>query len=761
MPVIREERRVGAVRPGGVVGGQAMDTFARAAANFAGQAMQVSETVARVMTQGDQDEAIALATQTAITLDDKGVPQVDRSAREKMTRDAKRAYDRTLQPRYRQRLAVAVDQKLDALALEFEGDPAGFKAAAAAAIEGMAETVPTDFQAFWQDAAAMSGAKYGAQLGQQAATQAKRAAASDYEVMATRAVETITSAILGGNEEAAEEALAELSVVGGDLVDQRTILPHMREAAIREANAAMGAAKIQRMGSTEGWTSADYEAAATALTLGGTEFDSLFPDAQSRAQASSKMRTLAADFRQQEIAAAKQAESGRDSLWVLNGMAEADGRYATPSGGTASGREMLDAQLGTRMEDWGTTGIAQDTAVWEQIQRSGFLPASLQGAFLAASRPGNMDSAAREQVFRIWRTLTEGRAPDGSRTNLADDIAPEITERFMLATAFMEFGGESFEQADLFAQEFQKQGFDKAQLAAQMGKIDTGWFFWSDMATPTGGGQWDPETIDTQIETWLDGELENRLDTVLRPQDTKLAAQWFKKLLATDRIEPNDALAMIETQFGNRYVETSYIYDLRDGVQTRSWAAPEKVYQISTDPSASFGGWLRERQALSLYGGMTMTDQEREEATRPWFDRWAEAEIRPKLSDRSALYLGSGPLQPGEDYRLEPIGDDRQRPRYRVYVANENGTWSLWSGGILDPAPAHEREVDKVRAKFGPSADEQQRIAIGKFAGAAAELARLPAEDQRRFHKYAADQGYTGLSVMSAWEDFKTKELGR
>lgn len=726
MPILREQRRIGPVQPGGVSRPQVGDVYARQVSQLAGTVMDGAQTIGRMMMDGEVDDAVALAQQAAISIDENGVPQVDRSARDKMTRYAARAYDRTLDERFRHRLTIALQAKAAQLAVEHENDPTAFRDAMVATVEGMAGSVPEAFHAYWQDEAARIGAQHGAQIGRAQADKVKMTARADYNNMATAMFERIGNLAFTGDEAEIKDLRLVFQMTSRELLKQGWIMPDEIAEAERDLNAAAGIGSLRKIIAENDWTSEDYQVAYFELRAGTSPYAGLFPDEASRHKGASMLAELAAGKAAQERAETDRIEIARFQADVAAGLAPTGTKKEIDDAA-----EAMDVILGADPNDWLDEDYVASYRIWSQIQTSGVLPASLQGVFRKAARPGGFSPEKTEIVVRMWRELSYGRAPDGSATTLASQIPDDVTERFLLMTAFMEFGGEDIAEADAWARDFAVKGFNEPLLAQRAAALD-------------GDRDWRPETVRDQLAEFVREHISRELETEMTPGDAEIAATWLAKLLQTGRAAPDDAVAMLTQQFRNRYLEVEGVYNPAVGLLARAPGGPEHVYAVPTDQQ----GWYRR---FSMAEGVY----------RPtWFETYAEEWIRPRLIGDAALAVGTDKLIYGFDYVVQPVGADPLRPNYRVFIANDGGTWTLINEE-MSPAAAHAAELARLRAASGPTYDEELMTKLADITDMRVGLAQLPPAQAADFERMAKTWRQSmGWDRLQSWSEFR-KAVGK
>jgi len=734
MPVIREQKRVGAITPVGVV--QPSREWSRQLAQLSTNIMGATQAWARVIDEEDTAEAIALAENAVITADENGVPQVDRSARESLSKSAQRAYDRTLDARYKQRLTLGLRTQIEAASQQFEGDPDGFRVAARAIVEGYGSTVPDDFRGHFSDDVEVLSAHYGARIGAEARAEYKRNAKSDFTVGTDLAIEKIRSAIAGGNSDGALQVVTEISEMGQGLLEAGIILPHELKAAQDAVYAQLGVSTIMQESKT--WSPAEIDRVAADLVRDEGDYADYFPNASSRRAAANMLYQQSAQLEATAKANKMAADKQSTTLRVINGYAE----------GTANDKAALDEYLGTTNEDWANSPMVNDPVFWNAVNRAGFMPASMEGYLLRVSRYG-ASPEERMQGYQIWNALQSGVAPDGTPSLVGRDIPDNVNQRYQLTKALLEYGGYSLEAADLEAQARISKGWDVNYLVKQLAQY----------GSAPGDQDWDPQRVNAQVGVMVDNFLEEELGIAVDDRESAVAAQMVTYLVANSGGEwsTEQALDIVKNRFMLSHPESDYLYDPMYGPTTRGRHGPEVAYAMPGDnrPGFSAGGIIGAgNNALQILEDMARGESH---DRRPWFDRMAEKAIKEMMPDRMLNDAGNY-LIPGEDYRLEPIIDGSSQPAYRVYGRNQAGLWERLPG-VLDLRDEYvqARQSDPVAQD-----QENERLGSERLASDTATYNRMTEGDKAAFEEYAKSKGYTGPDKMVLFREWRlNKEPGK
>lgn len=680
MPVIREQRRVeaqtaggGVVRPGESVA-RLWGEAAAAAASFAGQ-------MGRLMAETTQDQAVALAAAVELDADFQPVFRGSPVARARMGALAGRAFDAQVLPRQAQALQSDLALMIDRIRDAHQYDSAGFAGAVAAAVEGMAGSIPEDLRGVFQDGARRQVEATASRIGWNEGQLIRQNEAEQFAVNGKRIEDEVWTLSQAGRHAEAAALAGTLQSQGEDLFERRIIGPADLERARRAVNGARGMGELMGEIDLEALDGPQLRALQERLTLGNDDaLNAMFPDADDRVYAATRISALASqrEGEARDVAAAEQTRY--DTSLVIAGA-------APPTG---PNRDLLDGAIGQVVGfrptpvDW-VDGRVPQAEAWDLIRQSGMLPASLLQAFTIASNNGLSDAGA-ETAFRMWSAVTRGRGPDGAPVTLDAEIPEKASARFGLTELYIAGGAADFADAWRRAGETVAAPPDAGIVAARL-NADRPWLFPRDKR-----GDFTAENVDGRIGTMLAARLEDDLGMPLDAREAAVAGRLFKALIADDAIPADEAYGLVRRSYDARLAETAYMARPGAGPVRRSAFAPEKFYSLP-----------RERLPRGL-------------VARPWFETWAEAQFRA----RADVDLPAGAILPGEHYRL--VADERAdaAPVYRAEWLSPEGFWE----------PALGR--DGARLVLDPRADFAAAAAPARARDDAAETARLEAERARR-----------------------------
>lgn len=691
MPVLRDTQRAGAVRPGGVVRASGAEAQAQSFAALAAGAGQVAGQAARAMAQASEEEAVALATAAVFNVDANGVPQIPEDNALRMGTITRKAYDRTLQQRYRQRLSVSLEGKLNEARDRNQTDLAGFQAESEAIIAGFGGTVPDEYRGFYEDEAVRLSGDIASRIGWGQGQLDKRNAGADFAVMSSRTNERITSLALANDTGGALALIADLEATGAGLIATGAADAHDVERAVNAAKGRLAWGEMARRITREEWSGDQMAEAQEALRTGSSEeLNAAFPDQDSRLWAATQLSILEGDANAKATAAAKAADLARDIRLIKSGAME----------GTKKEQEIFDLALARDIGSdvpldpghW-TAGYITDKQTWATIRKAGFLPLSLKQAFTQFENGGIKDPRQMQNVYQMWLELSEGRAPDGSPSDLGGKIPERAARALELTRLYTETTGDltqGYQKArELLAQPFDREilfqrmaGFGERSVSGAGGILSFG----SDGVLPKGTTA---DGYDGAVRAYLRDRLTDDIGET-PSYDLRRATHLFEALVMGGADE-DDAYGRVKTHMELRSPETSAIYTPSAGFARRSAFAPEKLYAHPDDP----GVW-----------GRTVKGR------KSWFENWMAKEAFPGIAEETGIPLED--LEIGVNIGLAPITEDPSQPRYRVWIDTDGDrAFMERSLMIIDPAPAFA--LEKVRLgrletlEIGAARDEDGR----------------------------------------------------
>lgn len=668
MPVLVEQREVPLRTSGGVV----------QVATGAGQAWgQIAETMGQVAGQmgrmlGDmaEDEAVALASQ--VTLDESYNPVLPEGrAREKFGLVARRAFDKTVLPRQLAMLEADLGGIIDSVRDQHSDDPEGFAAAIGPAIDAMAAEVPAELQGFLQTSVAGMVRQTAGRIGWNRAQDDRRIQSDEFGVNVGRMVDDVWLRAQAGEDVSA--AIGDLTAQADDLLARRIITPSQHDAAMRELDAAKGAGGLLGEIDAEAYTPEQLREVQDRLIRGNdADLNARFVTDEARMRAASRLGSIAAmaEARAREEQAAAETATALRAVWT--GAADATDRN----------RELLDAGLGQALgvgqlspDDW-TSGSITDAGVWDQIRLAGFAPSSLRGAFRQFSN-GALGAPGAETMFRMWKALSQGRAPDGTPVSIAGDVDPDAVERLQLVEALAPIHG--FENAYEMSGEMLAKPVDPEALAVRLNR---------DAGKLVRGASFNPDDVRSQVPAFIRQLTQEQMKIGLPADDLALFSAQFTSLVGRN-VPVADAWTMVRNQIEQTIPETSFMYDASMGPVMRSRFAPEKFYAVPKET-------LMGRLAAAVGLGET------------WFEGWASEQIRTRAA---GVELPEGTLSHGAGgfYVLEADPRSTGRPVYYV-KADDDGD------GIYDTVFDQRGQ----RLVLDPEADWRRAMAPSQAADAAA-----------------------------------------
>jgi hypothetical protein len=662
MPIIREqqEARLTISRQGGGGVVQQGDAATRPWVALAEGAARLAGQAGQVMAATTEDEAAALARN--VTLDDRGNVQFEGGAdvRARMSSLARQTFDRHVLQRQQSRLRTFVNEQVDRIRDEHPYDLDAFQEAIGAAAQGLAGEVPAELHGFLGDALHDAIQSTASRIGWGQANLERSHTASEWQADGFVGVNRVWELAQAGRIGEARAEIERIEQTGADLLERRIIDPMQHARIMDDLAAASGAAEVLGTISSEAWGSGAIREAQQRLLMGDDPaLNALFPSDAARHQAAVRLSSIASLMESQD-------REDMRAIAELDAVREVAIGAARP---TEENRGRLDrliaSHLGVENVDptqWLTNPIT-DQAVWDQIRISGYLPRSLQGALLMVGRGNVDDPAIVANAYTMYRELSGGRGLDGVRINLAEDMPDDVTQRFQIMEAFLYGGEHDTLTAYRRAREAQASPLDHVALAHRMNE--------------SGIVQDRPVTEEDVVprgKRWIAHQIAETMGATPTSEDVRVAWTQFSNLVGRGNLQPREAWSMVRRGLEQRMPETSAIFDPVAGRVDRSSVAPEKFFQLPSDPGFFTGEWF-----LGQHLGR-----------RTWFDTWAEGELR------SALGLDEdAEMRVGQDYMLQPDPRATGRPVYQVVVPDERGEPQIVFGDtgpvVLDPWPAFER----------------------------------------------------------------------
>ena len=748
MPVMKEQRRIGAVQPGGIVQASGAQAWAQVAANAASTAITVGEKFGRVMTDLQVSEAISLAENAKIEVDENGVPQVDRSVANRFGRTARAAYDKALDDRFRQRLTTALSARFDELAVEYDGDPAGFNLAASAAVEGMGDNVPSNFQGYWSDESARLGAGHGARIGKVQLARAQARSEEDFADAREQAPGRLESMAFAGNMEAAEAHLATLRRLGEARVSQGLMGQAEVEDALQEARAglAIGMIKVAARDDPTGpWDSDRFDLEKARIRAGTSRWKHMFTDSASRAIAANNLGLIASDMRSLANSTKIRRAQIQTDANIVAGQADQDEATA----------KRADIIFGFEGMDWASDPRAMDADTWAKIRDSRILPYSFYHALAGIESQG--DDAGRERLFGMYKMLKNGTAPDGLSIDMAQQLPKELRKQYEIIDGMLTFNG-----AQTVSEAVEKtlglEDIDSAILTLRMQDLD------SVLTGDAVSGGWKQERIRPQVARYLRQEIEDRLSVRVSAGDMRQMQGVFTSLV-TLGMPPADAVDYLESSAKAAMPETRAIWERGLGAVTRSAFAPSRVFGMPDDPQENLieriGYWNFARTYTANEFGYDSEEYDR--VDRLWYERAADPIIRDQLESAlsgtdAATFrdsLGADEkLRAGTHYLLQPSGPDETSPIYQL-MGRIGDDWVRI--GEVDL----KEDYELARKELPPS---QFNNDLGTAREIAKEASELLTPDEMQRWKYVNEYKQSSLLYAvgvydqgSIWQAFKSQ----
>ena len=737
MPVIREQPKVGPVTPGNAPGSLGAEAWARSAAEVARASMSAGASIGNILAADDTEKARKLAEQTVINMDENGVPQVDRSAREKFSKAGRTAYDSTMNARLRTRLSVAMKDDLDDLALQYKGDPEGFAEAAQARLQGMAETVDPEFQAYWVDEAARMGASYGAKLGIEQRAIYEDRARGDFLSAVDLGIENIQSLIEVGKYAEAQAIIDDTTLMGGALINQNIINGNDAREQIQKMRGALHIAKATR--DADSWSSTKFLEEADKVKRKDPDYAHITNEA-TRHTLYSELMTMSGTAAQREGQARKEQEKQADRAIIEGGGGDPNNKQH---------RALIDEMSGTNALTWTDPDAYDDSRTWEVMIRNGMFSDSFIQASRAFLRPGNASPEVTESMVRTIRGFIDGVAPDGRKISLGADLPEDVKRQYSLLSSYLEYGttgsitDDDLERAQIFADTYRTKGFNEFSGAFNAQIRGTDWAEWSE----------DDELISGQLSRALGSKLRSDLGSALDAQTITEADHWFRYMVSSGAVEPNDAYEMMVRKLDQNVPRAYGAINSYGRIQNRDRYAAHSVYAMPGD--ASFLGrglddlfTLREQ-----YEGSEFT------VNNHWVYTWMDKAIRDKVLNTPELArIGDDKLIPGVHYALEAIPEDRAMPRFRVWLLEEltNGVTPVRTEIVMDPSADYKRDAQGrdfsdqswfSKVFWGVNDDVSDLERTKRINREIAELHKRPKNDPERREWVAIRKLYEKMSV--------------
>jgi len=531
-----------------------MGEIGRAAATLGGIA-------ANFLVEENERDAVALASSADFELDERGMPIYPEGLRDQVSWNARRSFDRTLDQRYQQRIALQLETQLNLVRDRYPTDLNGFSQSAAAVVEGFAENVPEKFRAFYQDAAAQISQQIGSRVGWGQTQQRRDQARDDMVVMFDRLPEIVGNYAYVGDLQAASDALANAEEMAKEGIRAGWLSSVTAEAGMNEARGNLGYRLIERQAVNEGWTAEQYVKAAWDIEENASpEMQALLPTRASRQEARQRLMWKAHQLEQDANASKKLKED----------MARLDDIRDGQSDGTKSDREIFDLDINPSGDAsfWWTNEMASDGYTWNKIAQARILPQSLVKAMNSFS---NRSPEEQQMLFAAWKQATYLTSRDGSRISITGigptNVFNEGIENRMAQIQALTDAGYTFESAitlsgTLEGKNLDSLGYENARKTAGYSKL-------------------------FNVEAKFDADLGRALadhfadeGLTLSSDDRERAKRMLKVVLATEDMDWDMSLNTVTSIFDAQTPDTKMTYDLTMGGEVdKHRLAPDAIYR--------------------------------------------------------------------------------------------------------------------------------------------------------------------------------------
>lgn len=744
MPVIRENIKVGAVQPGGIIRSDTARIEAEGWGNVAAFSASMAAEVGQLGTEMAAEEAVALAQNVVFTVDENGVPQYDKSTGDRLSIMARKHFDSAIDQRYANRLALEVDNRLMLARDEHKHNPEAFAAAAKLIVDEMSRTVPEAFKGRYGDIVRHASTKYGAEMGRALMEQKRQDRAAEGRVNATMDPDLVLSAARAGDEEAANRYLNDALARNKADLDNDIIQAdeyHRREMNIRTAHAqGMLENRINTAaGGDDRKKGALYAEWSRKLYEGDEEATKLFPNEKVRVSLAGRMNQLARKYTGGEAKKEAAIKEANKNTTVHTGYGDPgkveDRRRAdtNPVMMDIMRKSFPDRDVVELTPDFWTHPNSMTDAVWTEIERMGVAPQSLNAALRGFHTFGD---AGKEMLYKHWKMLKDGLNPDGVPMKVSgilkgipDDIGATMSAiEASLAVGDKDTVGEAITDvlAKLEVADNDHGVFNKyASTGYETDVVGGMWsptlsLFYADFrglkSEITPGLFEKPEKFDADLRTYA-WDLLNAQDAprILGwqigpngkvPMETASAvATHMKIMLSTGQAHSiNHAYAMTIQNFTDKNPKTDVIYMHGQGKIGRSYADPDFAFRVP-EPEGFLAG---AEEALGTLGG-NMADAATLGATgyRDSRSRWWKDHVNEQINKYITTEFfgdtldGDEDWEAGEDYALVPIPRSDTKPTYHVMMLKTGNRHQLLTkpnGGYveIDLRPLYAERLGKA-----------------------------------------------------------------
>lgn len=640
MPVLAYQQQTRGAQPGAIARIEAprMDE-GRTWGRVAELVSRSTAEVARTLASAEEEKAVAWATQAVINADESGIPQIPARETAWVSAAARRAADDTIRQRMEVRFGRELENRLEQARDRNQYDPQGFGAEANAIVNGFISSVPEAFRGAVGDFAESAAGQIAGRIGYNAGQLQRSNANADWRVASERFFSEAERLGIVDDEGGALAQLAEAEALGASLIAQQIISPLEYQKTLSTMRALHAAGDLQRQAADMPLD--ELDATVNGLMLGTDQkLAARFPTPEGRRAVARVLSTLLGRRRAASAAAAKETKERIDVSAYLAGGMDAT-KKAAETGDVAVARVL--GQGGAVTAEFWRKGGMSDAVAWSAVSRSGIMPESMATAFRQVAR-GVVPVEEAEAVFRAWRELSDGYAPDGSAVRMIGQVPDAANGLMMQVEALTTSGGLSFEEAWIQAR--QVEVIDDEALFGRMvsaGAIDA-----------EAGARLSPDTIGRATRAYLTEKLSDDLGVAVGRDTSNLAHSLFQRVMSAPGVDAGDAYTLVLKQMEHRYPPSVFL------AEGRGWAAPETLYRVASDPVHPFGE--------TAYGAVMDIHEafiqpmggEKIARVEPWFNGWARARLK-------SIGVEGGP---GKDWWLVPTGADRARPDYKIMTVD-------------------------------------------------------------------------------------------
>lgn len=488
MPVLRQRERVNVqVGGGGVLrapSGEAMQETGRIVNQMT---TRLARTYGQTLAAASETEAVAMAKKAALTTGPNGAPQMPKEALGKLSIIAQQSFDRTIEGRYTDSLAVAIRNQVNQAQIANPLDYDAFQADVEARLTAMRGDVPDAFTGAFDQIAnsEMTGAS--AQIGWREANAQIQSDREQEPVRNRETVNRIRDAILTGDEELAQQLF---NTRFEDIDNLPVTLAGAQVRQDMKDELVLGTALARMENDYPGGFSAMTPDQLTDLAsrlIAGDDSDILWnyfrepgsetPAYHLGAAAASHVRQFLGEANARATATRDEAEKQVAIQSLRNGTGDPNSKTHRAAMDTML-RSDLSLPPGTKITPQTWLDLAATQEGMEKLKSGiatmksgGVLSASIIDLFTSLDR--NPDPELLAAAYPIWKLLKDG--PNLQQTDVRDfteSIPKDVQKRMLIAEAAYGGGGEFDEPlVDAFVKidtALLQEDFDDKALARTM-----------------------------------------------------------------------------------------------------------------------------------------------------------------------------------------------------------------------------------------------------------------------------------------------------